>query len=267
MYTVVGTLEICIATSNEERCLANLRLMLSHCVTNPAVTVVGDECTINNAQMALELPNACSVQTSSSTKRCGPVASLQRGYKHTTAPIIAFIHDDVEIFEDGWDAAVLEEFNRPNVGVVGFGGATGLGSPDIYKVPYQLQQLARYGYASNDTDWKTHGGHFTGSREVAVLDGFCLIVRRELLDKCGGWPVTKMLFHNYDFYLCAIARRMGYKVRQIGVHCHHSGGLTSTTANYNNWIMREHGRTDSEEHSRAHTFCWEEFRDVLPIRV
>src|SRR5262249_58944005 len=100
----------------------------------------------------------------------GVTGSLQWLYKHTTAPIIAFLHSDCEIHEKGWDERVLSEFDDSQVGLVGFGGGLIHGTPDIYRTPYRLGQLARGAYLSNTDDAESHGRRFTGSCDVAVLD-------------------------------------------------------------------------------------------------
>ncbi len=201
--------------------------------------------------------------------RLGPVGAMQAGYRisDADADILAFIHDDVIIHEQDWDVRVLREFEDPTVGVVGFGGATGLGTPGIYQIPYRLQQLARIAYASNVDDAEAHGRRFDGVRDVAVLDGFSLIVRRELLDKAGGWPTDKLIFHMYDAWLCLTAARLGYRIRLVGVKCKHLGGRTSTQAPYNEWLLEKHGKTDNDVHREAHEWIYEEFRDVLPLRA
>lgn len=60
-------------------------------------------------------------------ERVGPVGALQRGYELSDKrhDILAYIHDDVRIYERNWDQRVLKEFDDPTVGVVGFGGARG----------------------------------------------------------------------------------------------------------------------------------------------
>jgi GT2 family glycosyltransferase len=182
--------------------------------------------------------------------------------------LIAYIHDDVEIFGDDWATWVEEEFDDPTVGLVGFGGATRHGTPDLYKRPYKLTNLARFNYHSNQQDAEQHGQRFTGAMDVAVLDGFVLVVRRELLDKAGGWPVESPIkFHCYDYWLCCVARRHGYRIRMVGVSCHHHGGGTSTRPEYEEWLRREFGKTDQQVHEEAHRYVWEEFRDVLPWEV
>jgi len=216
----------------------------------------------------------------------GVTGSLQWLYEHTTAPIIAFLHSDCEVLEQGWDERVLKEFEDERVGVVGFGGALQLGLDDIYRTPYKLQQLARVSYMSNQTDAEVHGERFTGSRDVATLDGFSLIVRRSLLDHwitttegwdeggglvCQsvqkGWPVARYPFHNYDNALCLQAAKQGYRVRVVGVSCTHHGGATATTPAYQEWSLNKLGKTDSEVHTESHRHLYEDGRGWLPLRA
>lgn len=201
--------------------------------------------------------------------KSGPVASMQAGYEqlyHDTE-IVGFIHDDLIIHERGWDERVLAEFADPSVHVVGFGGATGLGTDDIYKTPYELRQLIRVNYCSNVRDAENHGFRYTGSMDAAVLDGFSLFVRKSLLDAVGGWPTEHLVFHMYDAWLACVAARMGVRTRMVGVDCHHLGGRTSTKAGYNDWLKEKYGKTDVDIHREAHEWIYKEFRDVLPIRV
>lgn len=201
----------------------------------------------------------------------GVTGSLQFLYEHSFAPIIAFLHSDVEIFEQGWDERVLREFDDPKVGVVGFGGALQLGENDIYRLPYKLTQLARVGYLSAQRDWQTHGEFTKSSLDVATLDGFALIVRRCLLDEWkhgmfqSGWPVERYPFHNYDNMLCLHAHKVGWRVRLVGVDCIHHGGSTSTTeAAQEHW--KAQGTSDVAIHEQSHLNLYEDGRGWLPLR-
>jgi len=196
----------------------------------------------------------------------GVTGSLQWLYEHTTAPIIAFLHSDCEIFEQGWDERVLREFDDPKVGVVGFGGGRQHGSQDIYKTRYSLSQLARADYVSNTTDAEQHGQRFTESCEVAVLDGFALVVRRELLDRVGGWPVKELPFHCYDYWTAIAAHKHGYSVRCVGIKCQHWGGATATTPAYQEWSLKVLGKSDAQIHEESHRVIYEMGRGVLPWR-
>jgi len=196
----------------------------------------------------------------------GVTGSLQWLYENTTAPVIAFLHSDTEILEKGWDERVLREFDDPSVGLVGFGGGLQHGSEDIYKTPYHLTQLARYDYLSNVDDADLHGRRFTESRDVAVLDGFALIMRRELLDRAGGWPVQELPFHCYDYWAAITAHKFGYRVRLVGVSCVHHGGTTSTTSAAQEYWQQSLGKTDAAIHEESHKWLYNYGRGYLPWR-
>lgn len=182
------------------------------------------------------------------------ISAYQICYERTNEPILAFIHDDVMIYEKGWDARVLRQFTDPRVGMVGFGGALGHGRPELYRVPYHLPDLARQNFMSNLRHAEIHGARFTGERDVAILDGFALFVRREILAKIGGWN-PKWTYFMYSEGLCCEARRQGYRIRLAGVDCDHLGGKSS------GYIPA----TDNYE--EAHRYFYENNRDVMPYRV
>jgi len=120
---------------------------------------------------------------------------------------------------------------------------------------------------SNTTDAENHGQRYTGARDVAVLDGFALIVQRALLDKCGGWQPDKWPPHHcYDYRIAAEARRQGYRVRMVGVACQHFGGRTATTPQYQEWAKKTKWGSDAEMHRIGHRMFYEEYRDVMPWR-
>jgi GT2 family glycosyltransferase len=177
-------------------------------------------------------------------------------FERTTEPILALIHDDCKILEQDWDLRVLKQFEDPQVGLVGFGGALRLGHPEIYKIPYELPQLARYDFQSNMRNAEAHGRRFSGECDVATIDGFAMFVRRSVLEKAGGWPLgTPCGYFNYDNWLACEVRRQGLRTRLVGVECDHLGGKTASMVHV----------TDS--HAEAHVWLYETCRDVLPMGV
>lgn len=176
-------------------------------------------------------------------------------YRNTTEPIICLIHDDVNIYEQDWDKRVLAQFDNPTVGLVGFGGALGHGTSNLYEVPYHLPNLARQNFMSNMRDAEKHGARFRGERDVVVLDGFALFVRRSVLDRWGGWPLNqKVGYFMYSEWLCCEVRRQGLRIRLVGVDCEHLGGKSS-------------GTTLSHSYNEEHSCFYEHNRDVMPARV
>lgn len=180
--------------------------------------------------------------------------------------ILIYLHDDVEVYEPLWGERITAEFADPKVVIVGMGGATGIGVNDIYKVPYDITQLQRINYHSNQRDAEIHGQRFTGSMDVAVVDGFCMAVRVEWLKRIGGWKTIKTNFHLYDEWLCLLAIRAELKVRMVGIDCLHKGGGASTKQPYMDWCLN-HATTPEREHSEPHVRFYEEFRDLMPYRI
>lgn len=180
--------------------------------------------------------------------------------------ILIYIHDDVTIHDPEWLARIQVELLNRNVAIVGFGGATGIGHQDLYKVPYRIDQLVRYDYRSNQTDWETHGGNHTGDRRVAVVDGYLMAMQGGFLEQIRGWDWIDSAFHCYDTAMCLMAARLGYEVRTAGVSCTHQGGGTSISKEYEEWCENK-GTTPTEEHANPHYWLYNEFRDVLPLRI
>ncbi len=188
----------------------------------------------------------------------GMLEAYQQGYKESSADVLAYIHDDVLIREQDWHGRIEKEFEDPTVGLVGFGGALVHGSPDLYKVPYKLQQLGRSGYRSNVDDAEVHGERFTEVCDVAVLDGFCLIICRNLLDMVGGWPIGLPIGYSlYDYWICASAHRCNYRNRLVGIRSHHFGGMTAVGMNL--------AEGSGAAHVAAHRWFYDNLRDVMPF--
>ncbi len=180
--------------------------------------------------------------------------------------IVILAHSDLTLHEPGWDKRVLQEFTDPQCVLVGLGGALGLGSPDLYKIPYRIQDLGRRGYLSNQTDWQTHGGLESGARGVAVVEAFFMALRREWFQAQGGFPLDHLTFHCLDLYLGCLAARDKKKVRMVGIECTHFGGGMSVGDSYKDarWLQ---GGTREKDHQLPHRFLYDEFPDVLPLEV
>jgi hypothetical protein len=182
--------------------------------------------------------------------------SFQDAYESTKAPVLAYIHDDLEIYEKGWDHRVLRQFLDGSVGLVGIAGALGHCSPSLYTTEYRIPNLARQSFLSNLRDAERHGARFVGETDVAVVDGMALFVRRDILDRWGGWPVDKPYgYWLYSEALCCETRRQGYRIRLVGIDALHLGGKSSGHI------------AASPTYEEAHRYLYENNRDMLPYRV
>lgn len=207
----------------------------------------------------------------------------------TKAKVIACLHDDLLIEGDDWDLKVLTAFDaKPSVGLVGFGGGTGLGHTDIYRKGYSPYDLAREGFVSNMRDAEAHGRRVKAARQVACLDGFSQIGRREFwegrhrreaaereaaLASASGNIMQQMadwglVHHAYDSALGAWAKKLGWEVWMLPVAVHHYGGRTAVgDPRYGEWAETIVPGGDRAFWELAHKEVYERFRAELPIRV
>lgn len=221
--------------------------------------------------------------------------------------IVACLHDDLSIQEQGWDETVSRLFKAcPRAGLCGFGGAKGLGDPDLYQTPYHPHQLARREFRSNMRDAEAHGIRSQVAEPVACLDGFSAIGLREfwegspllaarhspnleslrkldtllegqpqnLFSRMQAWGVVH---HFYDGMLGCFAKRLGWQVWYVPVACHHYGGRTAVgDKRYQEWANAQGTVRDSRGQMatgdqgfwlKAHEVGYREFKDVLPLRA
>ena len=205
--------------------------------------------------------------------------------EHTDADVIACLHDDVEIKDPHWAEKVLRHFDRqPACGLAGFGGAIGLGSDDLYTSSYDPMHLARIGFRSNMTHAEDHGVRSLLTERVACLDGFSQIGRREFwagheaphgeigaLHYARPWTLLESLgvsHHFYDGMLGCLAARTGWETWYLPIACHHFGGRTAVgDPGYQAWARTQVEGGDHGFWDAAHKIGYEQFRDVLPLRV
>lgn len=196
-----------------------------------------------------------------------PCQAYQRLLKEfSSSDVIVYCHDDLTIHDPAWLSRLTALFENPECVAAGFGGATSLGRPDLYRKRFSIWNMARGGYASNQRDAEVHGERFTGDRQVAVLDAFCMAVRVEWLRNRGGWPVEHITFHCLDLWLACEAARDDKEIWMSGVDVLHSGGGTSVTEKYQSSAWLQGGNT-GEDHLRPHVWLFENYRDCLPIEV
>lgn len=206
-------------------------------------------------------------------QRWGAVQSMAKGAGNVKdADILVFTHDDMEVYEPWTEYLEIIFTAKPEVGLIGLHGATGLGSEDIYRTRYQLQQLARFDPASNLTDAEAHGRRCTVPIELATVDGFFMAVRKSAYGLVGGWEACledNILYHMYDHWMAMVLREKGYKTYLAPVSCKHFGGGTEVkmSENYERWAQENGFNGISDVHTKGHEAFYDRFRGQLPVRI
>lgn len=165
-------------------------------------------------------------------RNLGWEGGLKEGLKYADTPYVVFLNDDtyIPIFSSGWIQMMLQEFADPKVAAVG---------PSSNCVMGVQQMLIP---SLND-----------GGFQVNYLIGFCMMLRREYLDKVGGIDDSNPN-HGDDLDLSIRLREAGYKLicnKNIFVYHHgfktgqrefgsewNSAAMTERTSH---WLIKKHG--------------------------
>jgi len=192
--------------------------------------------------------------------------------------VVAYIHDDLCMREHGWNTRIVRAFEDPGVTLAGVLGSPGLGRDEIYRDPYEFWHLSRViATWSNQGNAEVHGARVKDERDVVFVDGVTMFLRQSFLDKIDGWKwwPAHLVHHAYDYGLACMVRRHGGRVRLVPIACNHGVGMdeshggghsgTYGTKAYLDMVARFGG--DMAVHRAGHRWVYDEFRDVLPLRM
>ena len=200
----------------------------------------------------------------------GVYPTFQQGLENTDADFVFYSHNDVEMLEYGWDSKLdrLLNLRQHRWGVGGMFGAQGLGLPGIYKTPYNMFQLQRWGCVTvNSMHDESSSRRIKSDQErVMVLDGFSMIMSREMVDEAMGGKFDHENFpphHMYDIDICVTSHYAGFNNYCVDIDCIHHGGKTSTTQKW----AEKMGTTDQDIHRKAHEVFYDKWRYKLPLGV
>jgi len=205
--------------------------MMSYAVEYPINIIV-----VNNGELAIETELPTNVKILCPGKNLGWTGGLREGLKHSKSKYVCFANDDIFIPRSSsrWLKHIVRDMEwLTALGAVGPASNMVMGTQNIWhETPYNII--------------------FT-----SFLIGFCMVVRREALDKSGG--VHDMEYGGDDIDLSIRLRQQGYKLmvnREVFVY-HHGfqtgervygkpnipGGWNSPqmTENVNMELIRKHG--------------------------
>ena len=243
----------------------------ARCTTDPELVIVNngsaDEEMEQVALRALALglaPQAHTLAKAPQTE--GSIRAFNFGARCATGDVLAMLHNDVLVREEGWDRRLLEFVSgQARAGIVGFHGAQGLGALDIYRTPYRLEQLARWNCWSNLEDWEAHGNHAEAALPVAVVDGLAICCWRADLLAWGGLDEGLGPHHMYDNDICLTALAAGRTNYVLPILARHLSGQTANYPRHNEAFVHLGG--DAGIHRTAHARFYEKWRGRLPVYV
>ena len=191
----------------------------------------------------------------------GVIASMNEITREVKGDVIAILHNDVYVFEYGWDRRVIKEFaDDPKLGLAGFLGAEGVGHTG-----------GRMHTTSNMLEAEIHGNRVAGVNKAIIFDGLALIGRKAMFDQVGGFDTGYTYHHFYDRDISLASHFAGWTNKVIGVACHHRSGITANRAQYQTWIDQKMGTQnfsgDKASYDASERYFIEKWKGKLPIML
>lgn len=148
---------------------------------------------------------------------------------------IGLIHNDVIIYEEGWDQRMFEAFEEDRqLGLIGLFGSTeidqngGRGAGSMCNFAERNIEINGQVYHGQSQD---AGARIGDLRAACVLDSLFMLFRRDVIEQLQNendpWEDLP-LAHFYDRIWPCRTIEAGYRVAVIGVLYDHIGGMTST---------------------------------------
>ena len=189
-------------------------------------------------------------------ENAGPILAYNQGIKMGDSDYACMMHNDVLIFERGWLGRILNALDSNNdIGIVGLAGRkriNKIGLVDESSLVHNLQNEHLNSPMQRDIE------------DVAVIDGLCFIVRREILNKTGGLNEEYGYMHCYDLDISMASLELGYRNAVLKTEAMHisNGGITRRTKSYED-LVRDDYRLLNMNYKKFRT----KWKKLLPVSV
>lgn len=168
-----------------------------------------------------------------------PLIDLYNEYPD--AKYIGLIHNDMVIYEQGWDVRMQQAFaDDPQLGLIGLCGSNEIdqnGGRGAGTMVFFRGGAVQVGNQTINGQDQAAGARIHGVEPSVCLDSLFMMFRRDVIphlmnDRDPWADVT--LAHFYDRIWPIRTIEAGYRVATMGVECDHLGGMT-TVANQRYW--------------------------------
>ena len=177
---------------------------------------------------------------------------MNRGIRESRAPFVCLLNNDLR-FTAGWLEEMLAVARaHPDIGVMN------PGSSNFGNWPPRGVSMEEHALAMR----RRHAGVYT---EVGMCIGFCMLVRREVIDRIGGLTeeVERIFFEDEDYSMRA--QQAGFRcVVAEGAYVHHAEHQTLRPSPEREAVFQRNQRWCNERWGRRIRMAWPRFD--LPAR-
>jgi glycosyltransferase involved in cell wall biosynthesis len=154
----------------------------------------------------------------------GLIKSYNQLWQKCTGDWLAFLHNDIIIYEEKWDKKIEKAIKKSNhpIGIVGFAGAVGIDRGGC-----------RMGFSSNlKANAECHGKRITTPLPCVIVEGAVLICNMQMLNYVGGFFDYGSYHYVYDYDISLSSIKGGFYNLIIPVSFDHLSGGTYATKEY-----------------------------------
>jgi GT2 family glycosyltransferase len=132
------------------------------------------------------------------------------GAKATTAPVLAFVNNDIVVVEDGWLKPMVRLAVMPQIGVVGAKLLFPDGLLQHAGVVLGFGGIAGHLYRRMPADHPGYCNRLTVAHEVGAVTAACIAVERYKFEAVGGFDAENLPVDLNDMYLCLRISERGW---------------------------------------------------------
>ena len=168
-------------------------------------------------------------------KNLGPIIAINQGIGLAKYDCMVVMHNDVVIMEARWLEKIKSAFEKdPRLGIVALAGRK-----EIYKTGCVNEASLKHNLQNEDLNPPM----LEDVAQVAVVDGLCFAMRKELLGKIKGFDVEYGYMHCYDLDISLQSIEAGFKNVVVKIEAMHigNGGRTRRTPEYKVLVKDDYG--------------------------
>ncbi len=201
----------------------NTRDLLLECLASlaavrvPLETIVVDNASTDGSASAVRT-HAPSARVIESGENLGFSRANNLGFRAAQAPFVLVLNSDAAVRPGAVETLLETLRSRPDAGIVGPRTVSPDGAiqvsfgPDLTPWNEWRQRRLVRGVERRVPSWLRRAEDLASqARETAWVSGSCLVARRDLLERLGGFDEAFFLYEE-DVDLCVRARAAGYKV-------------------------------------------------------
>ena len=162
--------------------------------------------------------------------------------EQTDSPWLLFLNNDIEVIDADWLGTMAEHIQRPEVGAV---GARLLYPNDTVQhggIVVGVGGIAEHAFRGWPAEAPGVCRQLQITRNYSAVTAACLLTRREVLEKVGGFDEERLPVTYNDVDLCLRMRRAGYLIVYTPfakLYHHESGTRRRTVEPLETEVMRE----------------------------